>query len=119
MEFRQLDAGPTRRYAGTGLGLALTRKIVEAQLGTVSVESKPGHGSTFTVILPFAAAGAQTERLARVDPALKPCILIVDDNPINLRLATDVLEAAEFDIIQAVDAEQARKLLIEVIPDLS
>jgi CheY-like chemotaxis protein len=49
---------------------------------------------------------------------LKPHILIIDDNPINLRLATDVLEAAEFDIIQAVDAEQAQKLLIDVIPDL-
>ena len=58
IEFRQLDAGPTRRYAGTGLGLALTRKIVEAQLGTVSVESTPGHGSVFTVILPFAAIAA-------------------------------------------------------------
>ncbi len=60
VEFRQLDAGPTRRYAGTGLGLALTRKIVEAQLGTVSVESKPGQGSIFTVILPFAAAAASS-----------------------------------------------------------
>ena len=49
---------------------------------------------------------------------MKPCILIVDDNQINLRLATDVLEAAEFDIIQAVDAEQAQKFLIDVIPDL-
>ena len=58
IEFRQLDAGPTRRYAGTGLGLALTKKIVEAQLGTVSVESTPGHGSVFTVILPFATIAA-------------------------------------------------------------
>ena len=49
---------------------------------------------------------------------MKPHILIIDDNPINLRLATDVLEAAEFHIIQAVDAEQAQKLLIDVIPDL-
>jgi PAS domain S-box-containing protein len=52
-EFRQLDAGPTRRYGGTGLGLALTKKIVEAQLGSVSVESNPGQGSVFTVTLPF------------------------------------------------------------------
>jgi PAS domain S-box-containing protein len=56
VEFRQLDSSTTRRYGGTGLGLALTKKIVEAQLGTVSVESKQGQGSLFTVILPFARA---------------------------------------------------------------
>jgi signal transduction histidine kinase len=52
VEFRQLDSGLTRRHQGTGLGLALTKKIVEFQNGTIEVESKPGHGSTFTVILP-------------------------------------------------------------------
>ena len=96
IEFRQLDAGPTRRYAGTGLGLALTKKIVEAQLGTVSVESKPGQGSVFTVILPIAGRSRDNRSVGRVDAALKPRVLIVDDNPINLRLATDVLEAAEY-----------------------
>jgi len=49
---------------------------------------------------------------------VNPRILIIDDNPVNLRLASDVLEAADFDIIQAVDAEQAQRILINVIPDL-
>ncbi len=53
VEFQQLDSGPARQHQGTGLGLALTRKIVEFQQGTIHVESAPGVGSTFTVILPM------------------------------------------------------------------
>ncbi len=52
-EFEQLDSGTARRFEGTGLGLALTKKIVEFQGGRVSVESKLGIGSVFTVILPL------------------------------------------------------------------
>jgi len=51
-EFQQLDSGTDRRYEGTGLGLALTRKIVELRKGTIRLESEVGKGSTFTVVLP-------------------------------------------------------------------
>jgi PAS domain S-box-containing protein len=51
-EFEQLDSGTARRFEGTGLGLALTKKIIEFQGGRVSVESEPGKGSVFTVVLP-------------------------------------------------------------------
>lgn len=57
-EFEQLESGATRRYEGTGLGLALTRKIVEAQGGEISVESEVGKGSSFTVVLPLVTAEA-------------------------------------------------------------
>ena len=56
-EFTQLDSGSHRRYDGTGLGLALTKKIVEFQNGSISVKSKFGEGSVFTVVLPVARAG--------------------------------------------------------------
>jgi signal transduction histidine kinase len=52
VEFQQLDAGTAKRYAGTGLGLALTRRIVEAQGGSVGVSSTPMKGSVFHAILP-------------------------------------------------------------------
>ena len=52
-EFQQLDAGYTKQHQGTGLGLALTRRLVEAQGGQVGVHSQPGVGSVFHLILPL------------------------------------------------------------------
>jgi len=53
--FLQLDSALTRQFPGTGLGLALTRRLVELQGGQITVHSKPGEGSTFTVTIPFTA----------------------------------------------------------------
>lgn len=52
VEFQQLDATKAKRHQGTGLGLALTKRIVEAQGGRVGVKSKLGEGSTFFAVLP-------------------------------------------------------------------
>ncbi len=62
-EFQQLDAGTTKQFKGTGLGLALTKRIVEAQGGTVAVASAAGEGSTFSATLPRIAR-AMSARVA-------------------------------------------------------
>ena len=56
-QFQQLDAGRAKRHQGTGLGLALTKRLVEAQGGAVGVESEAGEGSTFFAVLPREPAG--------------------------------------------------------------
>jgi len=60
VEFQQLDSGTARRYEGTGLGLALTKKLVEFQKGSITVASETGKGSAFTVIVPLGV-GKETE----------------------------------------------------------
>lgn len=58
--FTQVDSIGNHRYSGAGLGLAITRRFCEMHGGTISVESQPGQGSTFTVILPIGIT-SQTE----------------------------------------------------------
>lgn len=57
VEFQQLDSSTAKKYPGTGLGLALTKRLVEAQGGSVAVKSVPGKGSVFSVVLPRRAGG--------------------------------------------------------------
>jgi len=62
VEFQQLDAGSAKKYAGTGLGLALTKSIVEAQGGWVGVTSNPGRGSLFFAVLPHEMKSGEPNR---------------------------------------------------------
>ena len=55
VEFHQVSSGRTKEYRGTGLGLALTRRLVESQGGSVGVRSVPGAGSVFHAVLPRSA----------------------------------------------------------------
>ena len=79
-EFQQLDAGAAKKYQGTGLGLALTRRIVEAQGGRVGVESAVDRGSTFWAVLPYDLP-TENDKKSRRDEPTPATVLVVSDDP--------------------------------------
>ncbi len=86
--FSQVDASTTRHYGGTGLGLAICARLIHLMGGSIWVDSKPNEGSTFHFEIPFKEAPCPKE--VKTDHLLSSIegkrLLIVDDNPINLRI---------------------------------
>jgi signal transduction histidine kinase/DNA-binding response OmpR family regulator len=115
-EFRQVG-DPSERQAGTGLGLALTRRLVEAHGGRVQIESARGLGSRFTVVIPAAAgpvgAGATPspakerpiDRAVARPSADSVDILVIEDDPSAIRLLREFLEPAGYTIAVAPTGE--------------
>ena len=85
VEFEQLDASAAKKYAGTGLGLALTRRIVEAQGGRVGLRSTPGRGSVFYAVLPRRPQVPLEAGQVPPPPVLPRAgatkVLVVEDDP--------------------------------------
>ena len=125
--FVQIDSSLSRQYAGTGLGLALVKRIVELHGGTVAVESMIDRGSRFTVSLPFEPTAEivwsgslsplvyplspNPEDTAIVQP--KALILVVEDNEANMETMTGYLRSRGYRLIEAIDGQSAIKLLSE------
>jgi signal transduction histidine kinase/DNA-binding response OmpR family regulator len=95
-KFTQEDGSITRRYGGTGLGMSISKELVELMGGTIAVESQKNRGTTVSVTIPFEKGtngSLPAQETERVDPALLrgKKILIADDNEMNRLVAATIL----------------------------
>ncbi len=93
--FTQAESTTTRQYGGTGLGLTISKELIEIQNGHIAVESEVGRGSVFTFVIPFEIGSPEIEKYEEVTEhstqlnGLK--VLLVEDNEFNIMVATDEL----------------------------
>jgi len=118
--FSQVDQGISRRYGGTGLGLALSRKIIDLMGGELRFESALGSGSRFWFELTLRRAEAAAAKIEDI-PAAIVCgkrILVADDNESNLMLLKELLEVDRHEVTTCTSGMAALEMLTRQTFDL-
>ncbi len=112
--FAQADSSTTRRFGGTGLGLTISKRLVEAMQGRMWLESSPGQGSCFHFTIKLGAAEAETHASAPLNDTLAGTrVLIVDDNATNRRVLMELLRRWRMLPVAASSAKEALGLMRE------
>ncbi|HKA36314.1 MAG TPA: ATP-binding protein, partial [Thermoanaerobaculia bacterium] len=136
--FTQADGSTQRKYGGTGLGLALSRKFCVMMGGDINAESEPGKGSTFTMRLPgdvenvdgeatsihlsvkkrLSQLVALPEKAPAAAHAARRSMLVIDDDPSVCELMTRLCGKEGFEVLTAANGEDGLKLAREKRPNL-
>ncbi len=128
--FTQADASTTRKFGGTGLGLALTRRFCQMMGGDVTVHSEAGQGSTFTIKLPTSVsevvAGEAIPQIApvlvdttiddEVLPDVRTCVLVIDDDSTQRDLMQRYLRKEGFSVQVATGGAHGLRLARQLLP---
>lgn len=125
-KFKQLESPFQRQYSGMGLGLAMTKRLVELHGGSIQVDSQVGKGSTFTVRLPVQPEPLppqHSQTISAIDEGTKRIVLLEKDED-NAAIACEMLTAAGYEVIWLIDSEQLAVQLdmlrpVMLIADLS
>ena len=112
--FAQEDTGSRTKFAGTGLGMAISKKLVEKMGGTITFESEKGAGTTFVIRVPFKIDMDADKREEQKDVSKKSMnglhILLAEDNELNMEIAEFVLQNEGADVTKAWNGQEAVEL---------
>ena len=119
--FAQENAGSRTKFAGTGLGMAISKKLVEKMGGTIIFESEKGVGTTFVIRVPFRI---DTDKVGRIETEEKHKvsirglhILLVEDNELNMEIAEFMLQNEGAYVTKAWNGQEAVEIFEKSKPD--